>query len=571
MKDKREIRSVAWMIAFLVSPTLLGLILADNISSSDFRVMANTTAGDIAAYLLYIIGGMACYAMGLAVFKRKTFFYIATLTFVPAGIDIVHQILNGATTSLLFLYTCAIAEAGELWELFTTYWWVLGTAIALWISYLILNRKHVKNEYIIANRRLRYVIAAVCLVFYLVFGHLEAVRQSNPANTFIYGAEVVRLQRTIKNADKTLRDFRFGAEYKKEDATQSEESEDLVVFLIGETTRYDHWHLNGYGRETSPMLDARAGQIVSFDSCYSVSNLTAVSVPMMLSRATPDELGRLYEEKSLTEVFQEAGYMTAWIADQSFTNEQLLRISSACDESYYFEAGNKLQRSFMDSVLLPPLRQEIAKAGNRKEMIVIHSLGCHFKYSARYPERFSVFLPDMKEKDIRAIIENMDLSSGKLIRDRLILNEIRDIFVNSYDNAILFTDWFIDAVIKELEQTGSRAVLVYVSDHGENLLDDERNMLLHGSYYGSRYEYHVPLFIWTSSQYRDAYPEKIRAMEANKNKVISTMHLFHSLLDLGHVRFPGWEQERSVCSDSCREENPVIGLDANLKCKEIPK
>ena len=92
LNDKRERRSAIGMWLFLVSPTILGLILADNISSADFRYMANTTAGDIAAYILYIVAGLACYIMGLALLKRRTFFYVATIVFVPAGIEIVHLI-----------------------------------------------------------------------------------------------------------------------------------------------------------------------------------------------------------------------------------------------------------------------------------------------------------------------------------------------------------------------------------------------------------------------------------------------------------------------------------------------
>ena len=569
LNDKRERRSAIGLWLFLVSPTILGLILADNISSANFRYMANTTAGDIAAYILYIVAGVACYIMGLALLKRRTFFYVATIVFVPAGIEIVHLILNGATTSLLFLYTCVIAEPGELWELFTTYWWVLFTAMILWTIYLILNYRYVRNDYLISRPVVRYSIAAVCLLFYIVCGRMEPVRQSNPTDIFLETAEVIRLQHTIRHSDKALQDFRFDATYHGDNASASSDDE-LVVFLVGETSRYDHWQLNGYERATSPRLAERGGEIISFDSCYSVSNLTAISVPMMLSRAEPATQELFFMEKSLPEAFQEAGYRTAWIADQSFTNEQLLRISSACDASYYFEAGSKLQRSYMDSVLLPPLEHELQAAKGHKEMIVIHSLGCHFKYSARYPATFCVFEPDLKEKDIRSIIKDLDLSSGRLIRDKVVLNEVRELFVNSYDNAILYTDYFIDAVIRLLEQTGRPAVLVYVGDHGENLLDDEKNMLMHGTYYGSKYEYHVPLFVWTSSQYRQAYPDKVRAIEANRHKAFSTMYLFHSLSDLGNIRFPNWNPGHSFCTDSCQAEHPIIGLDANLKCKELP-
>jgi hypothetical protein len=48
------------------------------------------------------------------------------------------------------------------------------------------------------------------------------------------------------------------------------------------------------------------------------------------------------------------------------------------------------------------------------------------------------------------------------------------------------------------------------------------------------------------------------------------MYLFHSLSDLGNIRFPTWEPGHSFCTDSCQAEHPIIGLDANLKCKELP-
>ncbi len=569
MTDKKEIRSLVAMVLFLIAPTLLGLVMASNIELS--TSITSPYISTFLAYVLYFMAGIGIYSMGLALFKRRTFFYIATLTFVPAGIEIVHLILNKATTSLLFLYTCIIAEPGELWELFTTYWWVLLTAILLWVSYLCLNRHFIRNEYLIARPLWRYIIAGIGLMFFALCGRLQPVQQANPIDIVAQTAEVIRMQRTIRNADDALHNFRFEATYTGEsDSSNTGNSNDLVVLIVGETSRYDHWQINGYSRPTSPLLAARKEQIISFDSCYSISNLTAISVPMMLSRATPDHIEWLYQEKSLPEAFKEAGYRTAWIADQSFTNTQLLRISSACDRAYYFDAGSKLHRSYMDSVLLPSLEQELKAGASHKQMIVLHSLGCHFKYSARYPDNYSVFQPDLKERDLRSMFDDFIQENGYRLRDKVVLNEVRELFVNSYDNAILYTDFFIDAVIQQIERTGRRAVLVYVGDHGENLLDDEKNMLMHGTFHGSKYEYHVPLLVWTSSQYRQAYANQVDALQTNTNKTMSTMYLFHSLLDAGHVAIPDWEPQSSIFSDSCQAQRAVIGLDANLNTKQIP-
>ena len=56
--------------------------------------------------------------------------------------------------------------------------------------------------------------------------------------------------------------------------------------------------------------------------------------------------------------------------------------------------------------------------------------------------------------------------------------------------------------------------MMYVSDHGENLLDDERMLFLHATYAGSIYEYHVPMFIWYSDSYGELYPEHIEQLKA---------------------------------------------------------
>ncbi len=551
MRLNKENKVCIGLFLFLVSPTLLGLFLAENIGEG------------LLDYLLFFLAGISIYVAGISLLKKKTFFYIATITFVPNGIEIVHLILNHATTSLQFLYTCVLSEIGELMELATSYWWVFVIACIFWITYLYLLKHYVTNEYIIIKPWLRYVIAGVCVLYILVFWNRTQIRYSNPTNFVYQNIQLIHLNRTIRQSDEQLKEFSFNIQ-------PTDSTDDIVVLLIGETSRYDHWQINGYSRPTSPLLAARSNEIISFDSCYSVSNLTAISVPMMLSRATPENMERLYTEKSVVEAFEEADWRTAWLANQSFTNAQLLRISSTCDNSYYFDTEDKLNHSYIDSVLLMPLENELTHT-DKPQMIVIHSLGCHYKYSSRYPESFSRFQPDLKERDIRSFIEGFNPENGRLIRDKLVLQELRELFVNSYDNAILYTDNFINEIICQLEQTNRRAILIYVGDHGENLLDDDRNMLMHGTYFGSKYEYHVPLIVWTSNSYREAYPQEVSNMAHNKNKAISTMTLFHSLLDAGHIEYEKKDSTLSILSDACRSHNPIIILDANLHRKEAEK
>lgn len=79
--------------------------------------------------------------------------------------------------------------------------------------------------------------------------------------------------------------------------------------------------------------------------------------------------------------------------------------------------------------------------------------------------------------------------------------------INSYDNAIRYTDYFLNSVIdilKSYEQDYD-VVMVYMSDHGESL--GENNIYLHGLPYkfAPDAQKQVPAIIWSpNSNHIDA-------------------------------------------------------------------
>lgn len=566
---RREIIVFAALLLFLLLPTLMGTFMAGDLGTAGIRI-------------LYLLSGLLFYAFFLVLNTRKSFFYIMALTLFFSAVEIVHLIINHATISLLFVYTIIASEPGEFLELLSTYWWVVVVFFGIWWVYYHLVKHVIRDEYLLPERRWRYTAAGVIGAYFMAgilalhFNHTpprwlpqnnEDVRTTafvgmekiSPVNVGLAAYHIIDIGTQIRRQQETLQNYTFGI---KTDYS----GDDIVILLLGETSRYDHWQLNGYERETSPRLMARSEEIVSFDSCYTIANLTTVSVPFLLSPATPEQPQRFYTEKSVVEAFHEAGWHTAWIADQSFGNPFLQRISSTCDYCFY---PPKNQLTFFDTILLAPMNHFANQSG--KQMLVIHSLGCHFKYSSRYPDEYCKFQPDMKDLNVRDLISDMNQDEGRLIRDGKAINELRSILTNSYDNAILYTDYFIDTVLTCLERTGRSIALVYVGDHGENLLDDERNMFLHGTFYGSRYEYHVPLFVWLSDEYKRRYPATEECLRANTNKTFSTMALFHSLLDLGHVPYAELDSASSIASEKLQSLDVVYGLDANLKCFEVER
>ena len=59
----------------------------------------------------------------------------------------------------------------------------------------------------------------------------------------------------------------------------SREKKSLMVFVVGETARADHFSLNGYARETNPELSKL--DILNFTQVHACGTSTAVSVPCM--------------------------------------------------------------------------------------------------------------------------------------------------------------------------------------------------------------------------------------------------------------------------------------------------
>ena len=78
---------------------------------------------------------------------------------------------------------------------------------------------------------------------------------------------------------------------------------------------------------------------------------------------------------------------------------------------------------------------------------------------------------------------------------------------------------------------------MYMSDHGENLYDDERTLVLHGNYSASRWLFHVPLVVWYSDEYAALFPKKIAQLQAHADCRDNSSMLFASMADAAGLRY----------------------------------
>ena len=320
-----------------------------------------------------------------------------------------------------------------------------------------------------------------------------------------FGLAVERLEASngYKDASK---DFRYDAH-----CTFTDDEPETVVLVIGETSRADNWQLYGYHRPTNPVLSKTEGLTV-FTDYMSQSNTTHKSVPILLSLADAEDYTILYRTKGIMQAFREAGYHTAFISNQQRNHSFIDFLGEQAD--YCLFLHDSLSRNADDIELLKPLRQQIKQNRGKRTFIVLHTYGSHFSYADRYPKAMRHFTPDHYD--------------GAKAKYRLQL-------VNAYDNTIVHTDFLIGKVISTLSSGGGSAAMLFTSDHGEDIFDDQRHLFLHASPFPSYYQLHVPLIAWTSPTYRIRHAEIAQSLISNSHKQAESNSVFHTLLSLGGV------------------------------------
>lgn len=337
-------------------------------------------------------------------------------------------------------------------------------------------------------------------------------------------------------ADKS-REFRFGAQQ-----TGTLSAPQLVVMVIGESSRFDRWGLNGYQRDTTPLLKTESN-LISLSNVITAVSATRLSVPVLVSRKPATQsLKAGFQEKSFLSAFKEAGFKTYWISNQMSFGQFDTPVSvfaKEADVTQFLNLGGFSSRVSYDEVLLAPLKGALGDPSPKK-LIVLHTLGNHWNYSHRHPRDFDKWQPSLFG------IEN------PVYTDLNIKQQLN----NSYDNSILYTDWFLSQVIHVLKSSKQMASMIYVADHGQTLYDGNCKLAFHG--HNTQFEFHVPALVWYSDLYRIAHPGKVNELLRNRRAKLSTENIFHSLVDMADIRYQSEQLEWSFVSREFRQHKRYV-------------
>ena len=256
----------------------------------------------------------------------------------------------------------------------------------------------------------------------------------------------------------------------------------LMVLVVGETVRADHIGLNGYARNTMPLL-SNTKDIYSFTDVSSCGTSTAYSVPCMFSYLGRDKFDvdmASYNENVL-DTLHKQGVNVIWRDNNSSSKGVADRVTF---EDYKTQATNlECDVECRDIGMLKDFDKLVMGSKNsppKDTLVVLHQMGNHGPaYYKRYPKAFEVFKPTCLSNEL----SKCDTQS----------------VINAYDNAIVYTDYFLHNIIDTLKpyEQAYDVVMVYLSDHGESL--GENNIYLHGLPYkiAPKAQKQVPVIVWS--------------------------------------------------------------------------
>lgn len=295
-----------------------------------------------------------------------------------------------------------------------------------------------------------------------------------------------------------------------------------VVLISLDTLRADHLGCYGYGRPTSPNIDALAAGGVRFATAVSQSPWTRPSHRSMFSGLYPISRGDL-RSPSLALMLWRAGYRTAAITG-----------GGQIDPTFGFHAGFETYRVEYWIHSVEAAVDWLEAGRERSDFLFLHTYEIHDPYT--HTQLAGGLPPGRIEGSF----------SEALWRSwRRETSDDEKAYVEAlYDGGIAYTDEKLGILFDELRRRGllDRAIVVLTSDHGEQLWE-------HGSWrHGTTLYDHqllVPLILHLPPELRRQLEDPVVAGRVIDSQV-ELIDLYPTLLDLLGIELPHQVQGRSL-------------------------
>ena len=330
-----------------------------------------------------------------------------------------------------------------------------------------------------------------------------------------------------------------------------------VIVVIGESYIREHAAIYGYPLQTTPVLsrEQQEGRLFVFTDMVSPYNQTTRVIRNLLSC---NSLGHHEDWSSappFTAVYKKNGFHVAMYDNQKnfdmgfvfaySLNTYLYhpRIMEAC-----YHETNDSTFEFDGQLVEYYKRKEGRREGEKesgKRLVLFHLLGQHVGFDYRYPKDFAYY----------------DEDSLSFRQESWLTEDMREDIVH-YDNATRYNDYVLQQIINLYAHEST--IVVYLSDHGEEVYDYRENLGRDDWNMGSaprqvlRWQYMVPFVVWCSDKYAATHPEQITQLREATSRRAMLDNVCQLLFHLSGLRTPYYHQERDVLSSGYSYPKRII-------------
>lgn len=385
-----------------------------------------------------------------------------------------------------------------------------------------------------------YILVAIGIWIwgYCVYGFYSYRNgRSIPQYSFLsrYAYLAIRVINEAKELDdlceynkKFLKDYHQSASCKNDSL--------IICLIIGESHSLFHTDEYGYDKITFPKLkeikqDSTRGKIVWFTDMITISDHTHNAMQSIFSIYKDKNTSIFGQSIMFPIIFRAKGYRTELYDNQYLEGRGFsFLVNKKLSDILFSFRNNEITT---DESLI-----EQIDTTSHKKLIIAHLMGSHYAYSSRYPhDRFSIYT-------------TADYHSRFSQEQKQILAH--------YDNSLIYTDHNLAMLIEKLKN--KKSVIVYISDHGEEIYDQGKYMG-HGNA-ATRpipdYQISIPMFIWMSNKYINMYPNKYNQIINNYNRPGITSQIGHLLLDLANENDEPFDSTLSIINPNYQNPKRIV-------------